>query len=82
MRDEDLFKCPLLQGLDAMHRAELIGLLNDSNLRERLENCLARINAGGNAESVQDKSSEPASFQKKVHEWNPKLPIWNRSSKE
>jgi hypothetical protein len=37
MKDDDLLKCPLLQGLDAMHRAELLGLLNDSNLREKLE---------------------------------------------
>jgi len=71
MKDEDLFKCPLLQGLDAMHRAELIGLLNDSSLRERLEECLVHL-----------KAAEPASFQQKVHEWNPKLPLWNRSSKE
>jgi hypothetical protein len=41
MKDEDLLKCPLLQGLDPMHRAQLIGLLNDSHVRESLEQCLA-----------------------------------------
>lgn len=82
MKDEDLFKCPLLQGLDAMHRAELLGLLNDSNLRERLEDCLGRIKAAEPAQSTSQKPSENPSFDRKVHEWNPKLPIWNRSSKE
>jgi hypothetical protein len=82
MKDEDLFRCPLLQGLDAMHRAELIGLLNDSNLRERLEDCLAHLKAADRPEPTPQKTSEPASFQQKVHDWNPTLPIWNRSSKE
>lgn len=82
MKDEDLFKCPLLQGLDAMHRAELLGLLNDSNLRRRLEDCLGRIKAAEPVQIAQSKASEPESFDRKVHEWNPKLPIWNRSSKE
>jgi hypothetical protein len=40
MKEEDLLKCPLLQGLDPMHRAQLIGLLNDSHVRESLEQCL------------------------------------------
>lgn len=40
MRDEDLLRCPLLQGLDAMHRAQLLGMLNNSCIRERVERCL------------------------------------------
>jgi hypothetical protein len=80
MKNEDLFRCPLLQGLDAMHRAELLGLINDSNLRERLEACLAQL------KPVEASTNAPAkdapSFDQKVHEWNPKLPIWTRSPKE
>jgi hypothetical protein len=81
MRDEDLLKCPLLQGLDAMHRAELLGLLNDSNLREKLEHCLSQ--------HVADESQKPAcgtpearNFEKDVHSWNPQRPIFTRSPKE
>jgi hypothetical protein len=40
MKDEDLLRCPLLQGLDPMHRAQLLGLLNNSCVRERVETCL------------------------------------------
>jgi hypothetical protein len=64
-----------------MHRAELLGLINDSNLRERLEQCLAQLkSAEGSTETP--KKPEAASFDQKVHEWNPKLPIWTRSPKE
>jgi hypothetical protein len=82
MKNEDLLRCPLLHGLDAMHRAELLGLINDSNLRERLESCLAQLKAADVPAQGVDQKSEPASFEKKVHEWNPKLPIWTRSPKE
>ncbi len=82
MKNEDLFLCPLLQGLDAMHRAELLALINDSNLRERLESCLAQLKAGHAGSQAPDKKSEATSFDQKVHDWNPKLPIWTRSPKE
>ncbi len=82
MKNEDLLRCPLLQGLDAMHRAELLGLINDSNLRERLENCLAQLKAADAASPSPDKKPEATSFDQRVHEWNPKLPIWTRSPKE
>jgi hypothetical protein len=80
MRDEDLFRCPLLQGLDAMHRAELLGLINDSSLRERLETCLEHLKAAKTPAPAQ--GTDPKSFDQKVHEWNPKLPVWTRSPKE
>jgi hypothetical protein len=82
MKNEDLFRCPLLQGLDAMHRAELLGLINDSSLRERLEACLAQLKAADISPAPAEKEPEPLSFERKVHEWNPKLPIWTRSPKE
>ena len=82
MKNEDLFRCPLLQGLDAMHRAELLGLINDSNLRERLEGCLAQLKAAEGSSEVPAKNPESTGFDQKVHEWNPKLPIWTRSPKE
>jgi hypothetical protein len=85
MNDQDLLRCPLLQGLDRMHRAELIGLLNDSGVREKLEQCLAEHT------KVADSSKEPAAacvqrapgeFEKEVHSWNPQRSAWNRSPKE
>lgn len=79
MKDEDLLKCPLLQGLDAMHRAELLGFLNDSNLREKIEKCLAQHEG---SESAGCSEAEPRSFDKKVHSWNPQELVFSRSPKE
>ena len=80
MNDEDLLKCPLLQGLDAMHRAELLGLLNDSNLREKLEHCLSQHAADAPQKAACE--AEVRDFQKDVHSWNPQRPIFTRSPKE
>ncbi|HXY14016.1 MAG TPA: hypothetical protein VEI26_05915 [Terriglobales bacterium] len=77
MKDEDLLKCPLLQGLDAMHRAQLLGLINDSNLREKLEGCLAQ-----REKDAQPCTSEQRDFQKEVHSWNPQKLVFSRSPKE
>lgn len=86
MRDEDLLQCPLLQGLDAMHRAELIGLLNDSNLRENLEKCLAEHTKAAGATqqpaAVCAGEPQPRNFEKEVHSWNPRNLIFSRSPKE
>ena len=78
MDEKDLLKCPLLQGLDAMHRAELLGLLNNSNLREKLEACLTQH--GGEADAA--CASEERNFEKEVHSWNPQKLVFSRSPKE
>jgi hypothetical protein len=78
MDDKDLLKCPLLQGLDAMHRAELLGLINDSNLRNKLEDCLKQHPSGPDAVCATEKRD----FEKDVHSWNPQKLIFSRSPKE
>jgi hypothetical protein len=86
MNDQDLLRCPLLKGLDPMHRAELIGLLNDSGVREQLEKCLAEhISAEestGQPLAACAGEKQPGDFEKQVHSWNPQRSPWNRSPKE
>ncbi len=86
MRDEELLSCPLLRGLDAIRRAELLGLLNKSNLREELEKCLAsRAQTVGAAQKPGPSQAEtvpPRDFEREVHSWNTDLPMWRRSPKE
>ena len=79
MDDRDLLKCPLLQGLDAMHRAELLGLINESNLREKLESCLAQHPVGAKHSCTEP---EERNFEKDVHSWNPQKLVFSRSPKE
>jgi hypothetical protein len=80
MKQEDLLKCPLLQGLDAMHRAELLGLINDSSLKEKIEQCLAQHATAEPA--TQNAGAKPADFQKSVHTWDTNTPLWRRGAKE
>jgi len=83
MKDEDLLKCPLLQSLDAMHRAELLGLVNDSCLRDKLEKCLTQhLQAEGETVADEPKAAEPRNFEKDVHSWNPQRLVFSRSPKE
>jgi len=80
MKDEDLLQCPLLQGLDAMHRAELLGFLNDSSLRQKLEICLAgREKNPAQAACDQETGRD---FNRDVHSWNPQKLVFSRSPKE
>ena len=76
MRDEDLLKCPLLQGLDPMHRAQLLGLLNNSCVRQKVETCLTEYLQSPTA--VAHTGSEPDPH--KTH-WQLDVPM-RRSSKE
>jgi hypothetical protein len=86
MKDQDLLQCPLLRGLDPMNRAALMGLLNDSSVREKLEQCLAEHAKA--ADSSQEPAAacaqvrQPGEFDKQVHSWNPQHSTWNRSPKE
>lgn len=83
MKDEDLLKCPLLQGLDAMHRAELLGLLKDSNLQEKLEQCLTeRLKAHGEEVCACSEAKPLGTFEESAHNWSPGAPLWRRSAKE
>jgi hypothetical protein len=84
MTNEDLLKCPLLQGLDAMHRAQLLGLINDSGLKEKLEKCLTE-QGFKNCANPEPASTGPAAtrnFSKDVHNWNPQQMVFSRSPKE
>jgi hypothetical protein len=83
MTDQDLLRCPLLQGLDPMHRAELMGLLNDSGVREKLEKCLAEhTNSADSSKEPACVQKQPGEFEKEAHSWNPQRSVWNRSPKE
>ena len=84
MTNEDLLQCPLLQALDPMRRAELLGLLKDSNLREKVEQCLAGRPPAQQppAKSMCAELGQPRDFQKDVRSWNTAVPMWQRSPKE
>jgi hypothetical protein len=84
MKDEDLLQCPLLRALDAMRRAELLGLMKDNNLRDQVGKCVASLPqmATTGQPGTSDEAFQSRDFQKDVHSWKPQLSLWRRSAKE
>lgn len=80
---DDVVKCPFCQGHGELRRTEIIDRLSGADLPKLLEIYLAEMNkpAGNDGEAVGNGAKRRDFFQE-VHSWNPKLPIWRRSSKE
>lgn len=80
MNEQDLLRCPLLRGLDAMHRAELIGLLSDSKLAEELEKCKGRMDKCECVETFTGKTQ--AQDLPEEAAWNPEAHIYRPGMQE
>jgi hypothetical protein len=80
MTQDDLLRCPLLRGLDAMHRAELIGLLSDSKLEQEMENCLGRMDHCECTSTFTGKTQPQDLPEEKT--WNPDAQIWRQGAQE
>ena len=80
----DRMKCPVCDGQGEVWRYQLMQLFTDPELKAKVEALLAKTNAGeeDTAEVACAGSTEPRNFQKDVHNWNPRLPMWRRSPKE
>ena len=81
MADHEMLTCPLCQGYAKVSRSDLVGLLTDRMLREKIELYLAEL-TGTQSEMAGVGTREARNFEKEVHTWNPHLPMWNRSPKE
>ena len=81
MADQEMLTCPLCQGYAKISRSDLIGLLTDRALREKIEHYLAEL-TGAQGELAGVGAREPRNFEKEVHSWNPQMPMWKRSPKE
>jgi hypothetical protein len=81
MTSEEILKCPLCRGEAHVKRSELIALLSDNQLPEKVEKYLAEL-LDARREAVAVANGAGRDFQKEVHSWNPQLPIWRRSPKE
>ncbi|MBZ5722673.1 MAG: hypothetical protein LAO03_20225 [Acidobacteriia bacterium] len=81
MADHEMLTCPLCQGYAKVSRSDLIGLLSDRALREKIEKYLAEL-TGTQPELAGVGVKGSRDFEKDVHSWNPQLPMWNRSPKE
>jgi hypothetical protein len=80
MANDDILQCPVCRGEGQVRRSQLIALLSDNQLPEKVEKYLAELL--GAPETAAAAKGAKRDFQKEVHSWNPQLPIWRRSPKE
>ena len=83
MKDE-LVKCPVCGVSTRIDKPELLAALNDPKIRQQIENYVAQLLPAPPAElaSVAAGPAEVRNFNKDVHNWNPTVPMWQRSPKE
>jgi len=72
-------KCPLCEGRGEVLRSEIMERFTNPELRRRFDARMAEILAAGEMVGVGPKVRN---IEKEVHEWNPTLPMWQRSPKE
>lgn len=83
MVNDDVVKCPLCGGFSHIEKPELLAALKNTRVREQVKKYIRELlqspvddlSPAGAAEAGRD-------FQKDVHNWNPCVPMWQRSPKE
>ena len=85
MANRDVFNCPLCDGHGQLRRSEILNQMASRDLGEKIERQIAEIAKSGDEKEltgVPANASNVAAFQREVHSWNPKQPLWRRSQKE
>jgi hypothetical protein len=79
----DRVRCPLCEGHGEVRRSQLAEFFSDPELKSKVDGYLAVVAAPAEKpELVAAAVRERRDFQKDVHNWNPQVPMWNRSPKE
>jgi hypothetical protein len=79
MQDAEQVPCPLCHGEGKVSKLKLA---DDADATRKLGPSQAAPAAGRGTEGVIQPSATANDFQRDVHTWNPRLPIWRRSPKE
>ena len=84
--NHELVKCPLCEGHGEVRLREVLQLLRDQTLQDKINRGLS-ASPGKEFEPSEPELATAArpdqrNFQRDVHDWNPQLPMWRRSPKE
>ena len=84
MINDDLVKCPVCGGFTHVENPQLLAALKDPRIRQQVEKYVAELVNAPQEELTNVAAGKPEArnFQKDVHNWNPFVPMWNRSPKE
>ena len=85
--NHELLKCPLCEGHGEVRVREVLQLLRDQTLEDKITRGLSESRTkecepNPEPELATAARSEQRDFQADVHSWNPQLPMWRRSPKE
>lgn len=85
--NHDLLKCPLREGHGEIPVSEVLQLLRDQTLEDKINRGLSgnpakECEPDSELEFATAARSEQRDFQQDVHNWNPQLAMWRRSPKE
>lgn len=81
MSNDALVKCPVCGVFSRIEKPELLAALNDPKIRQQIEDYVVGLLPSELA-SVATSPAEVRNFDKDVHNWNPAVPMWQRSPKE
>ena len=83
MVNDDVVKCPLCGGFSHIEKPELLAALKNAHVREQVKKYIHELLQS----PVDDLGPVRATgagrdFQKDVHKWDTRVPMWKRSPKE
>jgi hypothetical protein len=83
MVNDDVVKCPLCGGFSHIAEPELLAALKNARVREQVKNYIRELLQSPVDDAPPVGAPEAGrDFQKDVHNWNPHVPMWQRSPKE
>ena len=84
MINDNLVKCPLCGGFTHIQQPELVAMLNNADLREKIERYVAKLLQSSTEYLAGVGVGKPLArnFPRVIHNWNAGLPMWQRSPKE
>jgi hypothetical protein len=83
MENDDVVKCPLCGGFSHIENPELRAALKNGRVQEQIKKYISELLQS----PLDDKRPVEATgagrdFQRDVHKWDPRVPMWQRSPKE
>jgi len=84
MINDDLVKCPLCRGFTHIEQPELVAMLNNASVREKIERSVAQLLQSSTEDlaGVGVGKLQVRNCPRVIHNWNAGLPMWQRSPKE
>ena len=83
MVNDDVVKCPLCGGFSHIEKPELLAALKDARVREQVKNYIRELLHSPADDPCPVRGIEPGrDFQRDVHNWDSRVPMWQRSLKE